>query len=483
MSPRTAWIRPVLAGAIATLLSACVILPEGLGRNPAGASSAARASPPAPRPTELAARPADEVPATGMPLPGVDGRTLAATFTATTLQSELLAFADRYLEAVAEATDRGGEAATSAQERAGFTQTKVVYVTAAITTVTEPEPLRVMRDLLVLLRLQRMVWDGARHPWAAADNAARMARALAVLEAQIEKLAAFVFDARDIDGIQDLVEQWHAANPERRYVAFVRFHDLGDSPLKQRFEARLRRGGLLAPVTQAADELEQMRRVAERALFLANHMPMLLEWQAEAYLHGALGLPEVQTLTGNFDQLTGSAAELSALVAALPEQVARERAAALSAVATLVGHERNEALTQLGGILGAERAALLAGLDDGAQALSPVAAHLAEATGGLRDSLTLLNAWQSAGDGDFDLARFDATVSKLAQLTGDATTLARALEAALAGGEDAVAAAAQFDRLLHAHERRLFGYALTLAVVFGCFLIGAALILRRRPAA
>lgn len=475
-------IRVVLAAVLALPLTGCVILSDEAKRETAGASVEQASSGEATAdytPLKL-----DDRPAAGMPLPGVDDPSRAARFTATTLQSELLAFADRYLEAVAEATDRSAEAATDASERAGFKQTKVVYVTAAITTVTEPEPLRVMRDLLVLLRLQRMVWEARGHPWAAHENAVRMARALAILEAQLDKLAALVFTPQDIAAIRTLVEHWRAANPQRRYVAFVRFHDLEDSALKQQFEARLRRGGLLAPVTKAADELEQMRRVAERALFLANHMPMLLEWQAEAYLHGALELPEVQSLTANFDRFTGTTAELSALVGALPDQVARERAAALTDLAALVQRERSAAIEQLAEVLRQERTALLADLNGSAGQLTPLAAHLAQATGGLRDSLTLLTDWQAGSDGaDFDLARFDSTVSGLTQLTGDAKTLVTALEAALAAGAGASAGVAQIDRLLQAHERRLFGYALALVVVFGSFLLGSVLLLRRRPGA
>jgi hypothetical protein len=476
---------PLLAPLFAMLaaqLAGCVILSDEARRSAGRAATDRSAATPAP--VDSAPLALDEQPATAMPLPGVDDPTRAARFTATTLQSELLAFADRYLEAIAEAADRSAEAAADVTERAGFKQTKVVYVTAAITTVTEPEPLRVMRDLLVLLRLQRMVWEDQRHPWAAPGNAARMAQALKILEDQIEKLAALVFDAQDIAGIQSLVQQWHAANPDRRYVAFVRFHDLEDSALKQRFDARLRRGGLLAPVTKAADELEQMRRVAERALFLANHMPMLLEWQAEAYLHGALELPEVQSLTANFDRFTGTTAELSTLVGLLPDQIARERAEALTALAALVRRERMEAIAQLGEVLRAERAALIADVNGSAGQLTPLAAHLAQATGGLRDSLTLLNTWQAgSSDSNFDLARFDTTITGLVQLTGDARTLVEALQGTLAAGDGAAAGVDRLDRLLQAHERRLFGYALAIAVVCGSFLIGTALLLRRRPGA
>lgn len=417
-------------------------------------------------------------------LPGVKHGTSAARFTAASLQSELLAFADRYLEALAEAADRAAEASPGPAERAGFKQTKVVYVTAAITTVTEPDPLRVLRDLLVLLRLQRIVWEGQKHPWAAPDNAARMALAVARLEKQVTELAGLILDAQAIADIHELTRRWHAANPERRYVAFVRFHDLEDSPLKQRFTSHLGRRGLLAPVREATAEIEQIRRVSERALFLANHLPMLLEWQAEAYLHGALELPEVRALSGNFEHLTGTAAELSASLKALPDDIAHERAAALGELASLVRRERGEALTQIAGILRAERAGLVTDLGDSTTRLGPLAEHLSTISTNLREALEVFAALRGAADDTaFDLAAFDGTVAGLTRLAGDTTTLVQALRDTLAAGDHATAGVDRLDSLLRAHERRLFGYALGVSMVLGLCLLGAAWLVRGRPRA
>lgn len=417
-------------------------------------------------------------------LPGV-ARTGGATarLTATLLQSELLAFADRYLEAVAEASDRGAGDAASARERAGFRQLKVVYVTAAITTVTEPEPLRVLRDLLVMLRLQRMVWDRGDHEWASAAAATRMKTALTALEAQLLKLGGLVYAGSDIALIHELTQRWHTANPDRRYVAFVRFHDFDDSELKRHFEQRTRRAGLLAPINKAADELQEMRRISERALFLANHMPMLLEWQAEAYLHEALSLPEVEDVAQNFARVSSAAEALSGDIGALPAHVAQEREATLNALAALVAREREATLTQIDEKLDAQRRALVGDLGATAGELGPLVEHIAQASAAIHDSLKLLAALEDgAGDAAFDLAELDVTVRNMTRLATDSAVLTESLRGLLADRDSASSGLARLDALLAAHERRLFGYAAILVALGGGLLCLAAVLWRRAPA-
>jgi hypothetical protein len=416
-------------------------------------------------------------------LPGVvAGHQDTASLTANKLQSELLAFVGRYQEAIAEASDWGASHAESASSRAGFVQLKVVYVTGAITTATESEPLRVLRDLLVMVRLQRMVWTDNAHPWASAESGAHLQKALSRLEQQLIKLAKLVFTNQDIETVHALTRQWHEENPERRYVAFVRFHDLEETDQKRKFESRLTHGGLLAPIKQANEELEDLRRVAERALFLANHMPMLLEWQAEAYLHETVELPEVQTLAQDFTRLSGSAARFSRTMEALPERIASERAATLREMAVLIARERSTMLTQLGEQLRAERSGLMADLKSASGDLGPLIQHLAEATANTREALSLVSSLRSttAAGEDIDLDAVNRTAVNLTRLAGDTSQLLQTLHTVLADSEHAAAGFARLDQLVQAHERRLFYYGLVLIALFGGFLCVAALLMRRR---
>ncbi len=396
-------------------------------------------------------------------LPGVaDGAGAARPMTAALLQSELLAFADRYLEGLGEAADWGADHASSAKARAAFRQIKVVYVTAAVTTASEPDPLRVLRDLMVMVRLQVLVWDGSGFDsWVEPEARARMQRALRRLDAQLGQLAARVLPRDAIELVYELIRAWHAAHPERRYVAFTRFADLDDSELRHRFEAHIEAGGLLAPVTEAKAELQELRRVAERAIFLANHMPLLLEWQAEAFLFNTLKQPELQGVLGDVDRFADSAEAVTAALVALPERLAQERAAATVAVSEAVAQEREALLRQLADTVAAERSALLRDVRAASGELLPLAEALARLAEGSRETLSLVAALRGEEGGDeFTLAEARGLVESATRLSSQTLALVSAVDGLLGTGSRLEA----LDEALARHERRLFGYLLALLV-------------------
>jgi hypothetical protein len=67
--------------------------------------------------------------------------------------------------------------------------------------------------------------------------------------------------------------------------------------------------------------------LAERALFVAQWMPMLLRWQTELLGLNAVAMPEVQQLVSNSTQIAASVERFTALAEKLPGQVSAEREA------------------------------------------------------------------------------------------------------------------------------------------------------------
>ncbi|MEQ8496877.1 MAG: hypothetical protein RLW61_10935 [Gammaproteobacteria bacterium] len=401
------------------------------------------------------------------------------------LQSELLAFADRYLEGLSEAADWGADHAPDPKARAAFRQTKVIYVTAAVTVVTEPDPLRVLRDLLVMVRLQLLVWRGEGFAtWATPAARARMVEALHRLDGQIDLLAARVLPREAIDLVHALVAQWRDAHPDRRYVAFTRFADLGDSAQRRRYEEHVAAGGLLAPVVEAKEELHELRRVAERGIFLINHMPLLLEWQAEALVYNAVKLPEVQTVLTDLERYAQSAEGLAAAMATLSERVADERSAAIGQLVAAVGLERQATLEQFGLLLAREREAFAGLLSRSGRELLPLAEQLARTADGSRETLRLVAQIRGEEGGDeFTLAQAQALAETTIRLTDQTQGLVHAI-GELVTSEDVGASMLQLDAMLARHERRLFGYAaglvvLTVALVLLALMLSTRL---RRPA-
>ncbi|MCB1749725.1 MAG: hypothetical protein KDK06_21320 [Gammaproteobacteria bacterium] len=416
-------------------------------------------------------------------VPGVlEGHGGERRLSATLLQSELLAFAERYMEALAEAFDRGADHAADASGRAAFRATKVVYVTAAMSTATGADPLRALRDLLVMVHLQRLVWaeqGGNRH---ASDTArAGILAALERLEIQLHALALRVVSPQAIAAMQELAEHWRADNPERRYVAFVRFHDLDDTPLRRRFEDNFTAHGLLAPVAEANHQIEEMRRVAERAVFLANHVPMLIEWQGESFVARTLDLPEVTGVLGDLARFTATGADATRLLAALPEQIGAERRAAIDDLMTRIERERHAALEQVALFASSERDRTFAALESTSASLLPLMGKVDSASANLRETMALLAAWQGGDDAaaPLDLAQLGTLVDGVAALSTQTLALVEAVDR-FVHAEAAADTLQVFDRALREHEQRLFVYALTLIGVAGVTAVACVGFLRRR---
>lgn len=414
-------------------------------------------------------------------LPGVREGEMIITLTASELQSELLAFADRYMEAIAEVMDWGGDQSDDPVARAGFHGTKVIYVTAAINTATEPDPLRVLRDFLVMLRLQRLVWEAeSGHSWAWPEAAARIADTLTVLETQLEMLAIRVVSQEAVDTVYELTRQWRAENPERHYVAFVRFHDIDDSELKRRSETHFNASGLLAPVAEASREINEMRRVAERSLFLANHMPILLEWQAETFMYNTVKFPEFQGYLKDINRFVDAVKEFVVQVKTLPDRVSAERASAIRHFGEVLQQERIGTLEQMADHLRVERESLFRQIDASAGELKPLAENLAVATSSLRETLELVSQLGENGNGEeFELEKLQEVVQDMTRLAGGTREVVQSIKD-LTSADASSSGLERLNALIAEHERRIFRYAVALIVLTGAVVCIIVLLLRAR---
>ena len=90
---------------------------------------------------------------------------------------------------------------------------------------------------------------------------------------------------------------------------------------------------ILSPAwTPAVRELSQTRLLAERALYVAQQMPMLLRWQTELLTVNAAELPAVQQMVTNSTLIAASVERFAHAVERLPGQISSERAEILNAL-------------------------------------------------------------------------------------------------------------------------------------------------------
>lgn len=87
----------------------------------------------------------------------------------------------------------------------------------------------------------------------------------------------------------------------------------------------------LAGLDPATRELTETRLFAERALFMGQRLPQLIEWQMELLSLRSIEIPEVSELLRNTSQIAGSSERLSKTLETLPEFLKSEREKVLEA--------------------------------------------------------------------------------------------------------------------------------------------------------
>ena len=242
--------------------------------------------------------------------------------TAFELNKHLLAFSDNYQESIAETIDNIIAEGVNSTARMMYHTVKLFYANSAISIAVEADATHQLLDMIVMLRLQRLVWqNGGDKALSTKDQAMRISLVLAKLESQLHKLALRVFTQTDVNSVVVLAEEWRQDNPERDYVAFVRFQNFADSEGKAKIDKILSKGGLFSSISDVTYEIEETRFAIERAMFMANRMPILIEWQAELFLYKTLSADEITQALTQSQRLTESAERISTQVEKLPEDI------------------------------------------------------------------------------------------------------------------------------------------------------------------
>jgi len=397
------------------------------------------------------------------------------------LQRELFQFVDRYRELVGQVTDQGVRQAKSSDVRVVFQATKTSYVSAAVSVVTGPRPIDALRDLMVMVTLQRMVWQSGAAGQVPPGEAEPVARVLRTLEAEIYDLAARVLPSEAIAKLRTLIAKWRGENPDQHYVAYVRFQNLGASPDADEVNQIISSGGFLEPVEAVAREAHEARLLAERSLFLANRMPMLIEAQTTLAYQQIVASPEAASVLDNLQGYRAVLERLGREADELPGKIAEERGALLTDLAQMIARERAETLRQIRMIIRSEREAFFMGLSQGADTYGPLLEQLAITAAATRDAVAGIERITASDDRD---AEEGATLRRLNEIAERLAATATATNAAVAGLNSLFSAElrglASVHAMLASQVQRVFLYGAALVLLLGAVLYAVLRTFRRR---
>jgi len=258
------------------------------------------------------------------------------------IQARNMRFADEYVGRLSDATRRVEGTMTDPKLRlilAGWLldQANSAYIVAA-----GENPKLSSLDLLTLATLSRMVTEDS-----VAQKLPTPAAKLLPVQRQMEQeawqLAGPLLSPSQQASVRELFAKWAEQNPGVGKVAFVRFQDfVTDVQVQSGRDPETFAGGLLGVIgidplsglDPAVRQVEQTRLVAERAIFYAQRMPVLLDLQLEAALSRVAATPETQQLLRETSSFTNSAQRFTTVAAGLPDAFAREREALIGQLST-----------------------------------------------------------------------------------------------------------------------------------------------------
>jgi hypothetical protein len=266
------------------------------------------------------------------------------------LQSLVMNFSDQFAVSLLVATKDLKNRVGSPQDRRDVQETGLFFTTAAWMTAANANPEVSLLDMVVMVTLGRIVVEEYWIPQVWGDQGKRILEVFRKNEAEIWAIAAKVLTQEQQQELHALIREWRASHPEEVIVAHMRFSDFAALRQKSLLADAARSGGLLG-IKGAAQAVDEIRLVSERAMFYLQRMPPMLNLQAELLFYKLSASPEIEQLRSDSSTLSNAFGRFAKMTDQLPVLIEKERTAAIDQLTRQVGErvtaERKAAIDQL----------------------------------------------------------------------------------------------------------------------------------------
>ena len=226
------------------------------------------------------------------------------------------AFADRYFMSISSAVDRLKQDNPDAGQRRTAHRIKVTGVLAMNDIASSQDPYSQVLNLLVAVTLQTKVWIDENHAEIVfGERGPILVQALIEMRRDVWRLGARVMTPDQMERLEFLISAWRREHPDQDQVSFVKFDEFAASKASNLANELRSGGGLLAPLSEATQELVEYRRLAERAFWYTKRAPSIAGIQAEAATNEIMASPEISNLIGDVERVTKTAENLDKKIA------------------------------------------------------------------------------------------------------------------------------------------------------------------------
>ena len=253
----------------------------------------------------------------------------AGTLTLIELQSMLMGYADRFNNTLIDAFVRFNETGPSPKARF-YVLNDMVYTQASVFTLAaEPNPEKALLDMVVLTMLGRIIYqDNLRRKYGKPVEI--MAVAYRQLEKNIWAIAANVLSGAQQEELRRRILSWRKSNPYKLKFNLIRFDDFAADRHSSSLVEKKKAGGLFKSVDKATEQIEEMRMVTERGMYLGSRLPLLIGNFSQAWMNEMILNPEVQKILDDVKTFSAVSKRLASVTEKLPADFAKERRAAIN---------------------------------------------------------------------------------------------------------------------------------------------------------
>ncbi len=259
------------------------------------------------------------------------------------LQGKLMAFADRYWSTLNSAGIEYLEKRPSSENSRMILSQLVHSAADAFTIAAGPNPVAAFLDMVVMVSLGRMVFEQHYAKLYGAE-VTPIVEGFRKAEADIWRIASEILTVEQQRDLMSLIERWRRNNPKNIVFSSVRFSEFEKFRGSSDDSKKSSSGGIFPSVAEATEQVEKMRLLAERAMYLSSRLPMMTGAFADVWASRLTRNQDVGQILIDLNRIADGLQRVAAVSEKLPDDIARERDTTINMLMQEVARQRRQTL-------------------------------------------------------------------------------------------------------------------------------------------
>jgi hypothetical protein len=289
-----------------------------------------------------------------------DSKDVKTVITQSELQSDLMAFSDRYFSIIVGAFRLYDAQSPSAADRSLMLSICTYSMSSSFTIAAEANPAGGMLDMVTMVTLGRMIFEES-HLEKYGPQVQPMIDGFRKSETDVWEVSAKVLTPEQQQELKALIVDWRKNNPEILFFPSIRFSDFS---AQRKDSEKEESGGLFKSVQDATQQVEEVRLLAERAMFLATRMPMLTGLFGNIWVGQITTSPDMAKILDDINRFSLVSERLAVVAEQLPDKFAIERDATIKEAMLSINELTTKSINETAAKVTQERNATIRQLSD-----------------------------------------------------------------------------------------------------------------------